>query len=1365
MKKFLRFLAFILLASAIPGIGMAATNYGIFVAGTQVTSDNANNFKDSDITSGTVTYNASTNTLTLNNVTMASSSSGINVSSSAPDHLRIVLEGNNLFKKVQGAAVAFVIYKSSKATSSSSVNCYIQGSGTLTLEESTIMCMDAPWICIGNGVQGGEGKGGLTVNAQAIYCRSNSGNGIFSLTDGCVNLSGFSYGTVYGFRAFYAHDTDLDIYSPVGASYNTTDMYLRDSSGQKITGPVYMGWKKYGLRLCGTEVTAGNCNNIQVNPDARQTSGTYTFYPGSSSLKMTNARLDNFGASVNCLENDIPGLVIFYEGDCEIIEQRGLRAIYSTENISLSHSGSSTLRVYSSSGKAIEMGAEAKVLGIYGGSVKVDYGGIHCNNGGVYVQNAAFEVVGSGTNGGIRDFAQFRVSRSTLTTPGVYYDPLDKVFRRKNYPTETYTGDITYAAAQEDYGIEVCGVEVTEHNCDNVVAPFIENGTIRYDKDNNVLTLNNVRIDAKNCPSLPALQFHSNAHTHMQIMLEGKNLIRNTNGVAIMFNKPADGEISNPIIDVLAYQHYDINGTGWLTVEGSGIRCIDGARLAFGGWLGKEGHGGCTVNADFIDQLPKGGGGIYFNDCMVTLNGYNSGTISGFKTCNVTAASIIDQPAIHTPQGARYDTDGYFLADADGNMVTGETYIGWKKYGLRVCGIEINSQNKDDIRDVLNDSPTIIPFGGGDLPEGSLKYDPATGTLTMKNVALREEDTDYAIENTGSKLTFSCTGEKNAVISSFSSKGAIYTTQSLEFRGRLDVGAYSGDVIVVDGEGTQLDFNYCNVELATVDDGHSIYASPKNRYRLKMQKSDIKIANAITGIDCYEMSGMGITTPQVFIKPYSDTCPGCFYKAGEGEYTGEVTFQAATKDYGIRVSGHEVNNVNYDNFYFDDITSGTVTYDPNTHFLWLNNVTSNCTWRRYIGGVVKDWHPNGINIGSNAPDDVRIIFNGNNTFSNIDGVGIVAEKNIRFEGWGHVDDDVLDMGKHSIAIYNGSNIEFRDGGTVKASRLYGSEGNGGDVLVIESSLYLSGDGSYPTLRGIKELYIDGAQVITPENHTFTDGVLQVDSQDYKGEVAIVGIKPYNIMIGDKMITNLNKDDVLGDGTVSFEPDGNTGILYLDNAQISDITIISSDPFNDVVINLKGTSTIQAKYIAVYTEIPVSFTSDDGKGKLVMNAETGDGIWLCSGTSCRISDCQVEINARVNGIEGQYKESATGTSDDLAYIFYPDLTLANSIYKTRLTINTKEYGGEYNLKNIELNLEGGDYGYEIRQPVNAVYDSRTGQITDVSGTPLYQDILEIVLFGNAISLDDITDLIERYLQPGSDIQLDEITDLIDQYLEQ
>ena len=184
MKRTKTFLALIV-ASAISTVAMAATivEYGIKVGEVSVTSDNAQNVTGTYIKSGKVSYNVSTNTLTLSKTLIDCEDKGgsvaLYVTSSAKNGLHIVLEGENTFRNTNGATV--VLYKNSTFNNVyATPNIYIQGTGTLTLEQKDsydghIMCMNGVNVCFGDFTMGGAGKGGCTVNARCIYSRDNAG--------------------------------------------------------------------------------------------------------------------------------------------------------------------------------------------------------------------------------------------------------------------------------------------------------------------------------------------------------------------------------------------------------------------------------------------------------------------------------------------------------------------------------------------------------------------------------------------------------------------------------------------------------------------------------------------------------------------------------------------------------------------------------------------------------------------------------------------------------------------------------------------------------------------------------------------------------------------------------------------------------------------------------------------------------------------------------------------------------------------------------------------------------------------------------------------------------------------------------------
>ena len=111
--------------------------------------------------------------------------------------------------------------------------------------------------------------------------------------------------------------------------------------------------------------------------------------------------------------------------------------------------------------------------------------------------------------------------------------------------------------------------------------------------------------------------------------------------------------------------------------------------------------------------------------------------------------------------------------------------------------------------------------------------------------------------------------------------------------------------------------------------------------------------------------------------------------------------------------------------------------------------------------------------------------------------------------------------------------------------------------------------------------------------------------------------------------------------------------------------------------------------------------------------------------------------------------------------YPTyLVLLGGNHETRVKIDTETYGGWNILYGTGVIIEG---DYEILQPEDCIYDNL--QLTNEVGTPYNQATVEVVVKAAKISVDDITRLIDMYLEPYSNITVQDITDLIDRYLEQ
>ena len=1351
MKQFLRFLALIV-ASVFPLAGMA-TNYFISVAGTTVTSDNAKNITNANIIGGRITFDASTNTLTLRNVVMRTSDYGIYVSDKSFNKLHIVLEGNNYFEHVNGQKAALVIYKSRYATDSTEPNCYIEGKGSLLLQDNDIVFANGVSICIGNGTPGGEGYGGPAIYANSMYSKEGSDMAEFRITDGAVFLSGSDEGTLRNFKSLHGFGSygvlDMGLHTPEGGRYDYNGDCLVDSYGNKVTDEVYIGWKRYGLRVSGVDVNVKNKDKI----------GELGYLRLYGSVKYDSDKKTLYLNNAECYSNDVRGgkeativntgdeLTINATGTCVINNSYSYHGVYtaaavaSCQDVTFTGSGELTLsavRIEEYEDRTVAFAREGSndIKFILNGNNGIDLGG-----GTLYLGHVTLEMADN-VKRGIQNMGKLDNRYSEVSTDHVYYDKEENEFYQigdDGMPL-FYEGPVSFTKVGNYYGISVCGVQVGDHNCNNIQAPYIAGGSVSYDARTHALTLNNLDINTQKRKGFSPFEFINAAKTGMKILLKGSNVIHNIDAPGMCFFRPHNASSNTE-------PHYFFDGGGSLKIDKEGILVEDYCNLCFGSDMeGSQGQGGCTIDAAYLKSYFTAQGRIWFANCMVNLTGGGDfGTVSNFvEVFTSSKCSII------TPENGYYDTNNLYLADANGNRVDGEVNIGWKSYGLKICGVEVTDGNKDNIVDYKNSQIAIRKTGTMSNPDyGSLSYDPSTKTLYMKDISLEDYYADNevpCIENTGNDLRIQCEG--NCMITNQNPNDAIYSTKNLEFRGsgNLGISCYQSNGVVMDGDNLSLKFYYCNFDLRKNMNSSSTefqainYNSDAGKYGFYVEHSNVTIEGSVHGIAWYELTNAAISTPQVFVQPANDTYPtGCFCKFGEGEYDGETVFTPITTNYNIRVSGHELNDVNCNNFYYDDITSGTVTYDVNSNLLTLDNVTAECTKKEFFNGTMRDYHFNGLNIYSDAKDQVKIELRGDNVFNNINGVGVAIYKNVTFQG-----DGTLDVGDKSIGCYDGSDIIFDEDCTVNAKQLYGGSDNGGRVFVSRrASLNLIGAGSsYPTVYGLKGFNlvssistdISEPYLISPNGGSYDEDQkkLITNSLDggnvWYGPVQIAPAKWCGLMIGNMYVHTLNCDDIFRDlpheGTMYYDYESNT--LYLEDFKATGNMWRGIGEYQnkdlgdrDFHINLSG----ENELIGFYSHEFYDNTYIEGRGSLYAPKSN-----IYPGKSLYINNCTID---GPNSIEC--------TNQDNTITTYCDITRAN------------------------VHLLGNNSG---NPTINGFSSFNTYYAEIITPDPYFIGYTgEIVVKSERISVEDITRLIDEYLEPDSHVTVQDITDLIDRYLEQ
>lgn len=159
----------------------AATKYEINVGGVEVTSDNKDNVTGGDISRGTVTYDPTTNTLTLTDVSISrSGNSNRAIHNRKCDGLTIILVGACSFTGTECSTLYFQKSTTLNVTGTASVTCsssgddaiYMNTSGSLTITGNGTLTLNSTK---GEGIEG-NGSGALVFAVAKCKISSDRAN-------------------------------------------------------------------------------------------------------------------------------------------------------------------------------------------------------------------------------------------------------------------------------------------------------------------------------------------------------------------------------------------------------------------------------------------------------------------------------------------------------------------------------------------------------------------------------------------------------------------------------------------------------------------------------------------------------------------------------------------------------------------------------------------------------------------------------------------------------------------------------------------------------------------------------------------------------------------------------------------------------------------------------------------------------------------------------------------------------------------------------------------------------------------------------------------------------------------------------------
>ena len=267
--------------------GDETSSYGIDIVGVPVTPDNCNDLSVIDGVSGTVKYDPTTKTLTLENASIDAGDNAQGIFNKDVSDLNIQVNGTN---KITSHSSSVTI----KQTTT------ISGTGTLnaTSKENCGIFLNNSALSIENCTVNTTGKWGIAGQSGAT-------NETLTIHNATVTAQG-KEGSICDIAKLTLDN--VAITSPTGAAYDSSLQGVA-LNGTVVTDIVAILPLTYGIKIAGAQVTHENYNNLSV---INGVSGTVRFDPFTKTLTLINASIDagSRGYAISNLNPDLKIQVI-----------------------------------------------------------------------------------------------------------------------------------------------------------------------------------------------------------------------------------------------------------------------------------------------------------------------------------------------------------------------------------------------------------------------------------------------------------------------------------------------------------------------------------------------------------------------------------------------------------------------------------------------------------------------------------------------------------------------------------------------------------------------------------------------------------------------------------------------------------------------------------------------------------------------------------------------------------------------------------------------------------------------------------------------------------------------------------------------
>ncbi|MBR3858103.1 MAG: hypothetical protein IKM68_09025 [Bacteroidaceae bacterium] len=965
----------------------------------------------------------------------------------------------------------------------------------------------------------------------------------------------------------------------------------------------------YNVKIGGDNITSANAGDLTVLPGVTKndTDGYARYNPTTNTLYLNGVDIVNqngIGININTENTDFT--IILGQEPVNITSSgNGIHAYVNTLTLTTAEDW-----WYSQKLKIKSNNAALYVVGnvVLDGTTRIEAIGAHVDhatyiNGKLYVKNDAELRIKALHDIQMPVWALGNLvleNDNIIVTPaGAYFDSNNGRLMNAN-GTAIWGKEVVIGKLRE-YNYYVAGTRISNANQHAVLGDttvvFQEPA---FNGGAGTITLNNANIEAGSEAGI-------NAGKTLYIKLEGENTINSTTyGIASKY----------------CY----IQGPGSLYVNGK---------------YGIDAHLSKLFISDDAKVTAEGSTQYAINGQETTISGENTvvrmkcgpdarGTFKASTSLTLNDGLRIDEPA-----GAQY-VDGE-IKDADGNVIKDEwvTIQYTEDYGITVAGIKVTNHNNEDV-----------------LGDGTISYDPETLTLTLTDANIdggdgsgieAEQELHIKLEGTN---TITCTRSLNGTSHGVWFKGKGF----IEGPGSLSITAMYGIYAIGNNQPKPLQI-LDGAQVSAEGDLIGIMAG------ITTISGEETVVNAKGGDGSFGCTGLNLNDQLEITEPAGASFVLSKFAICVGRrntiVTSWVTIQKVDR-YNLYVKGTQVTSLNEE----DVLGNGTVSFDPQTSTLTLMNA---------------EIAPTGApGIQSSIPNLNVMLVGGN--FINIsdDKEGIVLQKSsedeaseVVFYGGG-----ALNIQTNGTALQTQADIAFTDGVNVSAESTAGAGIKGVEASGMLPSLTISGETTTLKAKGADEGSVvafralnmtDNITIVEPAGATFTDNVgIVVEGALVTNQwVTIMKENRYYIYVAGTQVTNVNQDDVLGDGTVSFDPETSTLTLNNANIECEATYAIGAEDFGPLTIKLIGEN---YAVTSLWFGVRVNEATIEGPGSLVTKAETGissfNGLTISNGAKVSAEGTRMngifgdltvkgeETIVQMKGVECGFKGNSLTLEDDL-----------------------------------------------------------------------------------------------------------------------